>query len=38
MVGKADMLRTVQTLFVLRPTNGQERHKAFFKVGPDVGP
>ena len=27
------LIRT--TLFVLRPTTGQVRHKAFFKVGPD---
>ena len=25
-------------LFILRPTTGQERHKAFLKVGPDAGP
>ena len=26
------------TLFILRPTTGQVRHKAFLKVGPDAGP
>ena len=25
-------------LFILRPTTGEVRHKAFFKVGPDAGP
>ena len=27
-----------ETLFVLRPTTGQVRHKAFCKVGSDAGP
>ena len=26
------------TLFILRPTTGQVRHKSFFKVCPDTGP
>ena len=25
-------------IFILRPTTGQVRHKAFFKVGPDAEP
>ena len=29
--------RSCRTLFILRPTTGQVRHKAFFKVGPDAG-